>query len=218
MSEDQQLRIGAEVTTADGQVCGEIRYLAVSRDGHAVTDLSVEEKGRQGLGRLVPIGKVRVDPATHAVGFLGTMADFGKLDGSDLTEFAPGTAHYGLYGQEQVVEEPEYIVGAGERVLGSDLAGVSATETFDTVPEGDVEIARGEQVSADGKTFGKVAGVLADPAGHRVTHVLLHLGHLVNRKDVAVPIGDVVLPFGDGVIELTVSKRDVENLPGWPPA
>ena len=131
MSEDQQLRIGAEVTTADGQVCGEIRYLAVSRDGHAVTDLSVEEKGRQGLGRLVPIGKVRVDPATHAVGFLGTMADFGKLDGSDLTEFAPGTAHYGLYGQEQVVEEPEYIVGAGERVLGSDLAGVSATETFD---------------------------------------------------------------------------------------
>src|SRR5580658_3657173 len=107
MSEDQQLRIGAEVTATDGQVCGEIRYLAVSRDGHAVTELAVEEKERQGIGRLVPIGKVRVDPGTQAVAFLGTMADFRQLDGSDVTEFAPGTAYYGLYGQEQVVAEPE---------------------------------------------------------------------------------------------------------------
>src|SRR5215831_15933408 len=76
MPEGAQFRIGAEVRCTGGEVCGEIRYLDVSRDSHALTHLAVEERGRIGLGRLVPVDDdhVHVDPKTHRIEFLGTMA------------------------------------------------------------------------------------------------------------------------------------------------
>ena len=215
MPEDQQFRIGAEVRCTDGEVCGEIRYLAVNSAAHTLTNLAVEEKGRQGLGRLVPLGGVHVYPKTRMIEFLGTMGDFRKLEAADVTGFAPDTVGYELYGPEQVIEEPGYSPQPGEQVVGSALPGVSAVETFDNVPEGDVELRHRDPVHAGRHKFGQVQGVLIDPGDHRVTRVLVQVGHLVQRKEVAIPVDDVIEPFGKGGIKLKIPKRDVENLPPW---
>lgn len=214
MPEDQLFRIGAEVRCTDGEVCGEIRYLVVNPATHKLRDLAVEEKGRQGLGRLVPFGDVRIDPGKRSIEFLGTMADFRELKAADVTEFAPVTAGYEVHGAEQLTEEPEYRPEPGE-VLGETLPGVSYSETFDEVPPGHVEIRRHDPVYAAGHKFGQVQGVLIDPVHHHVTRVLLEVGHLIARKEVAIPADDVMEPFGEGGIKLKISKRDAENLPPW---
>jgi hypothetical protein len=214
MPEDQQFRIGAEVRYADGQVCGEIRYLVVNPATLELVELAVEEKGRLGLGRLVRIGDIRVDPDTRVIEFVGTAADFRELKAADVTEFAPGTAGYERYGPEQVVKEPEHSAEPGE-VIGETFPGVSYTETRDEVPLGYVEIGRHESVHAGRRAFGEVQGVLIDSVHHRVTQVLLGIRHLVNRKEVAIPIGDVMEPFGQDGIRLKISRQEVEDLPPW---
>jgi hypothetical protein len=214
MPEDQQFMIGAEVRYADGQVCGEIRYLVINPATLELTDLAVEEKGRQGLGRLVPLGEVRADPQKGVIEFGGTAADFTKLKAADVTEFAPDTVGYERYGPEQVVEEPEYAAEPDE-VIGDELPGVSYTETFDEVPQGHVAIHRHDSVEAGGHKFGEIRGVLTDSGHHRVTHVILEAGHVLSRKEVAIPIDDVIEPFGQGGIGLKISKPDVEHLPPW---
>ena len=215
MPEEQQFRIGAEVRYSDGEPCGEIRYLVVNPATHKLRELAVEEKGRQGLGRLVPFGDVRVDPDQRLIEFCGTTEDFSNLDAADVTEFAPVTAAYDRYGAEQVVEEPEYSPEPGAELMGDAVPGVSYTETFDAVPRGYVEIRRHDPVRAGSHKFGQVQGVLIDSVHHLVTHVLLEVGHLLSRKEVAIPINDVIEPFGQGGIRLKISKRDAENLPPW---
>ena len=56
MPEAEEFRIGAVVRSANGEACGEVRYLDIDPDTRRLTHLAVEEKGRQGLGRLVPVG------------------------------------------------------------------------------------------------------------------------------------------------------------------
>ena len=193
MPEREQFRIGAEVRCSNGDICGEIRYLDVSRSAqrqHTLTHLAVEEKGRQGLGRLVPINQVQIDAQTSEVRFQGTMADFRKLEPSDVETFAPGTGAYNLYGPKQVIEEPEYDpLIPGEQVVGSTVPGASATEISDIVPPGDEEIGRHYPVHAGSHEFGRVHGVVTDP-DHHVTHVLLGEWHELHHKEVAVPFGD----------------------------
>jgi sporulation protein YlmC with PRC-barrel domain len=81
----------------------------------------------------------------------------------------------------------------------------------DTVPAGDVDVYPGEAVCATDGVIGRVRGLVADPASHHVTHVLLEEGHLWGRRQVAIPIA-AVTRVGD-IIRLTIGKRDVENLP-----
>jgi len=213
MPESEQFRIGAEVRGRGGEVFGDIRYLDVSRDSHTLTHLAVEEKGRSGLGRLVPVDDdhVHIDPKTHQIEFRGTMADFQTLDPSDVTRFVTGTEAWERYGDEQVVEKPEYDPIPGEQVEGSSVPGFEPVGTSDVVPGGDVEIGRRAHVHAGSHEFGRVHGVVTGP-GHHVTHVLLGEWHGLRHTEVAVPFGDQDM-IDDGGFHLGMSKREIEDLP-----
>jgi hypothetical protein len=213
MPEGAQFRIGAEVRCAGGEVCGEIRYLDVSRDSHTLTHLAVEEQGRLGLGRLVPVDDehVRVDPTTHQIEFLGTMARFKSLPPSDVTTFVTGTKAWERYGGEQVVDAPEYDPVPGEQVEGGSVPGFEPVDTSDVVPGGDVEIGRRYPVHAGSHELGRVHGVVTGP-GHHVTHVLIGERHRLRHTVVAVPLGDQDMIDDDG-FHLSMSKQEIADLP-----
>jgi hypothetical protein len=213
MPEGAQFRIGAEVRCAGGEVCGEIRYLDVSRDSHTLTHLAVEERGRVGLGRLVPVDDdhVHVDPKTHQIEFLGTVAQFRALEPSDVTTFAAGTKAWERYGDEQVVDTPDYDPTPGEQVQGSSVPGFEPVDTSDVVPGGDVEIGRRYPIHAGSHEFGRVHGVVTGP-GHQVTHVLLGELHRLRHTEVAVPFGDQDTIDDDG-FHLSMSKQEIADLP-----
>ena len=154
---------------------------------------------------------VHVDPKTDQIEFLGTMASFKALEPSDVTTFVAGTKAWERYGDEQVVDTPEYDPKPGKQVEGSSVPGFEPVDTSDVVPGGDVEIGRRYPVHAGSHEFGRVHGVVTGP-GHHVTHVLLGGLHRLRHTEVAVPFGDQDTIDDDG-FHLSMSKQEIADLP-----
>jgi sporulation protein YlmC with PRC-barrel domain len=212
MSDTVQFRIGAQVSCADGP-CGQVTRVVVDPVAQTVTHIAVEPAHRQGLARLVPVDRARLDtasPAPDSIRLDCTIAEFEALDPAEETLFVPGTRGYDVYGPEQVLSWPYYQLG--DTVMFPDDEGkASETVTTDTVPRGEVAVQRGAHVHATDGPIGQVQGLVIDAGNDHVTHVLLQEGHLWGRKQVAIPIG-MVTELGDD-IGLSISKREVEDLP-----
>jgi sporulation protein YlmC with PRC-barrel domain len=208
MAETTPFTIGTDASCTDG-VCGEVSRVVIDPVARAVTHLVVEPKGRQGLGRLVPLDLV--DATAGEIRLRCTVAEFEKLDSAEETQFVPGTRGYAAYGPEQVLTWPYSSLGGGASVRGDMVTGVSETVTYDTVPLGEVAVRRGERVHATDGDIGQVQGLVIDPSNHHVTHVLLQEGHLWGRKEVAIPIS-AVTGVDDG-IRLNITKHQVQDLP-----
>jgi sporulation protein YlmC with PRC-barrel domain len=84
--------------------------------------------------------------------------------------------------------------------------------TVDSVPFGEVEVHRGLTVCATDGEIGQVQGLVVEPSGHHVTHVLLQEGHMRGHKEVAIPIG-AVTKIGTLLIHLSLTKHQVKDLP-----
>jgi hypothetical protein len=207
---EEAFTIGSDVSCTDG-VCGELTRVAVDPVARAVTHLVVEPAGRQGLARLVPIDLAEPGGTGGQIRLRCTLADFEHLDPAEETQFIPGSQGYAAYGPEQVLAWPYSSLGGLRGVPGDELAGVSQTVTYDTIPLGEVAVRRGEHVHATDGAIGHVEGLVIDPRNHHVTHVLLQEGHLWGRKEVAIPIG-AVTGTDDG-IRLSLSRRQVAELP-----
>jgi sporulation protein YlmC with PRC-barrel domain len=208
MANTTPFTIGADASCTDG-VCGEVSRVVVDPVARAVTHLVVEPKGRQGLGRLVPLDLV--DATEGEIRLRCTRAEFENLDAAEQTQFVPGTRGYAAYGPEQVLSWPYSSLGGAASVEGDMVTGVSETVTYDTVPLGEVAVRRGEHVHATDGQIGQVEGLVIDARNHHVTHVLLQEGHLWGRKEVAIPIS-AVTRVDDG-IRLNITKHQVQDLP-----
>jgi sporulation protein YlmC with PRC-barrel domain len=219
MTETVQFTIGAVASCSDG-VCGDVSRVVIDPVARAVTHLVVEPKHRHGLGRLVPLRLV--DVVAGEIRLRCTLAEFGKLDPAEETQFVPGGSGYAGYGPGQVLNWPYYGLGGmnlggmnmgGGGLGGTAMGGGSIPQTiiYDTLPLGEVAVRRGEHVHATDGLIGRVQGLVIDPRSHHVTHVLLQEGHLWGRKEVAIPIGSVA-SVDDGV-RLSLAKQDVQDLP-----
>jgi sporulation protein YlmC with PRC-barrel domain len=164
-----------------------------------VTHLIVEPEHRVGLGRMVPIEWVEPD-GDGVVKLRCTTAEFGNLPQAEATQFLPGSEGYGGYDAEQTLLMPYF---GGNTTL---------PVSVDTVPAGEVAVRRGEQVYATDGPIGEVEGLIVDSRNSHVTHVVLKEGHVFRHKDLAIPIV-MVEAVDDKGIRLSVSRREVENLP-----
>jgi sporulation protein YlmC with PRC-barrel domain len=215
MADTVQFTIGADVICSDG-ACGKVTRVIVDPIAESVTHLVVEPEHRRGLGRLVPLSLV--DATDGQIQLRRTKAEFEKLDPAEETHFIPGSSGYAGYGPGEVGYWPYFGAGMGTGVGGLDrgLTGfgggtVEETITSDTVPTGETDVRRGDQVRATDGDIGRVKGLVIDRGSRHVTHVLLQEGHLWGRKEVAIPITAVTSSI-DG-IRLNISKQEVQDLP-----
>jgi sporulation protein YlmC with PRC-barrel domain len=235
MSETTQFSIGSEVTGSDG-VCGDLRRVVVDPVAKTLTHLVVEPKHGDGNGHLVPIDLVTA--AGKEIELRCTLAEFAALPEAEETQFLPGAKGEWDYQQEHMLSWPYYGLGMGAMggigpmggmgMMGmggmgglgmgglDHMGGMSAgsgpqATTSDVIPEGEVEIRRGEHVHATDGSIGRVQGLVIDPSDHHVTHVLLDEGHLWGERQVAIPIS-AVTDVKDGV-RLNLSKDEVRDLP-----
>jgi len=159
-----------------------------------------------------------VDATAGQIRLRCTKAEFEKLEPAEETQFVPGDAGYADYGPGQVGYWPYYGLGdgLGEGGISPGLSGigggiVSQTVTSDVVPQGEVDVRRGDPVEATDGDIGRVQGLVIDRGSRQVTHVLLQEGHLWGRKEVAIPISAVTSTSGG--IRLRISKQEVQDLP-----
>jgi hypothetical protein len=208
MERTTPLMIGAGARCTDG-ACGEVTRVVVDPVARAVTHLVVEPAGRQGLGRLVPLGLV--DAADGEIRLRCTLAEFEHLDAAEETQFVPGTRGYAAYGPDQVLSWPYSSLSGTTGVEGDTVSGISETVTYDAIPLGEVAVRRGDRVHATDGAIGHVEGLVIDPRNHHVTHVLLQEGHLWGRREVAIPISAVI--GADEGIGVNLTKSQVRDLP-----
>lgn len=215
MSETTEFDIGSGVACSDGS-CGELRRVVVNPIARSVTHLVVEPRFHQGGGRLVPIDLV--ESAAHEIRLRCSMSEFHALETAEEKHLLPGATGRWGYGQSDMLSLPYYArMGSG---LGSGLGtgmGMSGIgigpriATRDRVPDGEVEVRRGERVHAADGAIGQIHGFVIDPTDHHVTHVLLDEGHMWGKKRVAIPVGAV--KDIDAGVWLTLTKREVGDLP-----
>src|SRR6202012_2658160 len=145
-----------------------------------------------------------------------SQVEFERLEPPEETRVLPGTGGYAGYGPGEVGYWPYYgLAEDGGGVSGGldGIGGGNVTQaiTSDAIPDGKVDVRRGDQVQATDGDIGRVQGLVIDRRSPHVTHVLLQEGHLWGRKEVAIPVS-AVASTSDG-IRLRISKHEVQDLP-----
>jgi hypothetical protein len=218
--------IGSEVLCEEGS-CGELKRVVANPIARAITHLVVEPKSERGTGRLVPVELV--DSAADEIHIRCTMAEFHALEQAEETHFLQGGSGRWGYGQDQMLTAPLFGLGGGMGMGGIGMGGIGMggmgmgglgigmggmapqTITEDRVPEGEVQVRRGEHVHATDGEIGRIHGFVIEPSSHHLTHILLDEGHLWGKKTVAIPIS-AVKDVNAGV-RLNIAKAEVGELP-----
>lgn len=206
MTEMTQITIDAKVNCSDGP-CGSVIRVVVDPATRSVTHIVVEPKHRTGLGRLVPLDLVEVTPDETRLDC--TLMEFEQLPNAEEMQLLPLNNDFEQFSMGQVLYRPLYVQGINAEELG--LEDSTVPIVYDVLPEGELAVRRGDLVHATDGNIGKVQGLVVDPNDGHVTHVLLQEGHLWGKREVAIPISNVI-SINEGIF-LDISKSEVESLP-----
>jgi sporulation protein YlmC with PRC-barrel domain len=206
--------IGADVSCSDG-ACGQVSRIIVNPDARDVTYLVVGPKHGTGRARLVP-----VDLVNATMGQLRlrcTLAEFQALQPAQETEVVPDLDPTGRQDRPSSLISVNFLPMSPGALRMAGRVGLGRPKepeevTVDSVPSGDVDIRRELTVYATDGEIGQVQGLIVEPGGHGVTHVLLQAGHKWGRQDVAVPIG-AVTRIGTLIVHLSLTRHQVKDLP-----
>jgi hypothetical protein len=198
---ETRLLIGAVVRCTDGDL-GRLQRIIVDPVHSRLTHLAVKPDELQG-GRLVPADLI----ASAGVEILlrCTTAEFARLEPAEETS-PQQTASWPYVSDEQGGRFP-----AGVEGIERDTGYGNRTVTRDRIPDGGVEIRRGETLHATDGDAGRIQGLIIDLPETYLTHLLAGVGRLFGRRQIAVPIGSVT-GFGDGV-QLNLAREQVRALP-----
>jgi sporulation protein YlmC with PRC-barrel domain len=211
MARKMPLRIGADASCSDA-ACGQVSRIIVNPATGEVTHLAVGQKHRNDPGRLVPVDLV--DATAGQLRLRCTLAEFQALQPARKTEAVPDLDPTGHQDSSRIVNFLPASTGAVWLRAGRGPGRPQAPQevTVDSVPFGEVAVRRELTVCATDGEIGQVQGLVVEPGGHRVTHVLLQEGHMLGRKEAAIPIG-AVTKIGTLVVHLSLTKRQVRDLP-----
>ena len=212
MAQTMTFWIGADASCADG-ACGQVSRIIVNPVTREVTHLAVDPKHRHGPGRLVPVDLV--DATTGQIRLRCPLAEFQTLRLAQETEGGPDLDPTGHGHPDNAPNKVNWVFVGGAVIMQPGARGEPEAPqqvTVDYVPSGEVEVHRELTVCATDGDIGQVQGLVVEPGGHQVTHVLLQEGHMRGRKDVAIPIG-AVTKIGTLLIHLSLTRHQVKDLP-----
>jgi uncharacterized protein YrrD len=207
MREPFTIAIGSAVFAADTG-CGEISRIIVDPRAGTVTNVVVDPKHGSERARLVPLALIeRTDGEIH---LSATPAEFSRLEHADQMKIVPISTRPLPFSPAESFAAPYAAFGkVGKYPAGS--SEVAEVVSVEQVPFGEVEVHEGDPVHATDGEIGRARGVIVDSDSGRVTHLLVEEGHLVTRKEVAVPFA-IVTDLGEHETEVAVAKSEIKSL------
>jgi uncharacterized protein YrrD len=193
-----ELPINASITCTDGPG-GHSTAIILNPVSNLITHLVVREPGLLGVERMVPVELVTASTPEQID--LHTTLD-------ELAQMAPFISNHYL------PPAPGFaaVSGAGT-MLWPFMSNQSPVEVSDeNVATDELTIHRGAHVHATDGHVGEVERFLVDQTSSRMTHLVLHEGHLWNQQDVTIPIMQID-HIEDNTIFLKLSKQQIAELP-----
>ncbi|CAN5594900.1 hypothetical protein BH10ACT8_BH10ACT8_08340 [soil metagenome] len=210
MNTEQHFVIGVPVKCGE-TIVGLLKRVVLDPTGTSLTHLVVGPAYHQSDDRLVPVALAH--PVVGQVGLSCSAAQFGELDAS-MEIHLMATAEE-LDEAEQARPNHRSPAGVGGMstpgFLTTPNAGSGHNLIVHFLKHGEVEIHRGQPVSALDGPVGQVRGLIVDRGTQRVTHLLVQHGHLWDRADVSVPVERIRSVMG--TVQLTMNTADVADLP-----
>ncbi len=200
-----EIPLGANVECTDGE-CGKSTSIIVNPVGRKVTHFVLENDEFVGhRDRIVPIEKIasatrKVIRLNCTIQDVVTMKPFTETRyiRRDVSQYS--SAYYG----HETYSEPYYTPNEG-----------AISVDAESVPAGEQIAHRGMVVEASDGKVGVVEGLVVNPENEEITHLILQEGHLLGKKDVALPIS-AVEKVVDDIVHLNVDKKTIEDLPAVP--
>jgi sporulation protein YlmC with PRC-barrel domain len=200
---DMEIPLSGDVRCG-GSSCGSAAAIVMNPVTEQVTHVVVKEKHAPHTQRLVPIGLV-LETTPEYIELRCSSAELARMDALVETEFIKTEVPH--YGTDAVVYSWPFVVSQTETKMVS--------VQHERIPPGELTIHRGAPVRGTDGRVGKVDEFLVDPADSHITHLVLREGHLWGEKDVSIPVSEIDRVH-EGVVELRLSKREVEGLPTIP--
>jgi hypothetical protein len=112
---------------------------------------------------------------------ISRLAEFQRLQPAQETESVPDLDPTGHGYPDNTPNRVNLAFVGGSVIMqarGPDEPQAPQQVTIDSVPSGEVEVHRELTVLATDGEIGQIQGLVVEPGGHHVTHVLLQKGHM----------------------------------------
>ncbi len=185
-----EIPINAEVKCTDG-VCGRSTYLLVDPANRQITHVVVKLADWPHTERLVPVELV-------------------KNSGDDTLELDCTCGH--LITLKHFVEA-QYVREQHSNPISPGAAPISmlVRKEYYRIPEGELALQRGAHVEAIDGAIGRLDEFVVDPATDRITHLVVHEGHLWGQHNITVPVS-AIARIEANVVRLSLDKRALKEL------
>ena len=202
--------IKTKVECIDGP-CGKSTHLIVDPDSGKLTHFVVKDKNLSDSlsrpDRLVPVEKV-VDTAGGVIRLNCTRAEVERMP--------PFTNIH--YVQKGIPDYADSSVGGFQVTeplppTPKDSWTVKTEEEY--LPSGELALSQDMVVKTKEGKVGQVDGLIVDPEGGEITHLLMRKGHLWGAKDVMVPVS-AIANSDEGNVYLKIDKQAIKDLPSIP--
>lgn len=197
----RDIPLNAKVECIDGSA-GRSSYVILDPFTDRVTHLVVMQNGLGHTERLVPVDVL--EATTPDLIRLGCTRD-------ELRAMEPFIGRYIIRRDRPRFDQGTY--PPYPQVVPHDK--MTVEEEFKRIPRGELALHRGAHVQATNGRVGKVSEFLVDRSDHHITHLVLREGHLLNRRDVIIPVSAIDRIARD-TIYLNLTKDDAEALPAGP--
>jgi uncharacterized membrane protein len=212
----RELPVDAKAMCRDGE-CGQVTDVIVDPVARKVTHVVVRESRLGSREFLVPMEKV-TDSSADVVHLMCSTAELGDFQEFTTTRFVSASS-----------PEAQPVVAARQMEMWNTTYGyepiympyVSATDedvpiVEARVPEGELAFERGAHVeSNDDQYVGDVESFVIRPDDATITHFVLGLGAVTQRRQVTLPLS-TVRSAANSVVRLNLSRVQVEQLPAVP--
>jgi sporulation protein YlmC with PRC-barrel domain len=196
------LALNAAVRCSDGSG-GQITRIILNPLTKKVTDIVVRGPSRLGAERLVPVEEI-VTATPEEVTLQLTRKALSRMQRFITHEFVP---------------QQDTSMSGGAAATFYWPYSIPARDTLDVthpaIPPEELAVRRSDRVEAIDGQIGHVDALLIDPQTEAITHLILREGHLWGRRELTIPISQIVA-IEDGVVRLGVDKATVETQPAIP--
>lgn len=194
-----EIAIDAEVH-CQGMTCGKVTGIIVEPINEIVTHFVVKESGFPYIERIISIKEI-LSANTETI-ILGCTPE-------EFEGFEPFVEYEFIKDDSQILN---YASGGIWMLPLSMPDPMVFSLAHENVPDGEMTVHRGANVLAKDGHAGKIDEFIVERNSGRITHLVLHEGHLWGTKNVTIPISEVNKIDEEGV-HLKLKKEEIEKLP-----